>query len=1000
MKPTLPSPLPIEAPRRAQDIGVRLQRLLADAFGGGPGTDPLRDALVAVAARQGEILTGCIDAAATLHVRAFGEYLAGGARPAAAAHVHLAFEVAPGSAPVVVPMRTRVGAQPLPGDKAPAVFETLEDLELMRAKGAGAWYADAGHRQVSDVGALWQPAGRTAGDASPETSWPVVRAWHIGQRDAFAIAGLRSVRLDVHAQATGASGAAMPLEWGMATPTGFVPLVVERDTTDGLTHDGTVVLQAPAAWPIVPIDGVESRWVTVRPRSVVAPLPGEVVSAPASAPSSAPRSSSSSSSGSASASTVRAAVPRLRSVRLRVSAATAPQPPAALTHGEAALDASKDFFPFGERPRFGEVLQVLSPAFAERGAQIQIAIVLTNPHGGRSPPAAPLEPVSREGEPVVVWEILTASGFRSLVVVDDTRALTAHGSVTFTVPDNIATTTVGGKPGTWLRARLASGDYDADVVTAGAHISVARPPSIRTLSVAATIERGPMPAERFVHQGALTSVVREGEPVTPAASFDIFPAPDVDGPALYIAFEGDTCAFAAGRVATLHVRPALASAHAAEAGAAPRWQLHTASGWHDVAARDGTHALMRSGILRLQWPVDAAPWRTTSLDRRPQLAWLRAVWPTGAAALQHLPLGMALNAVAANHTELLRDELLGSSLGRPDQAFAALRKPVIGPALLQVREQVDVAGGWIDWEEVDDFLPSPADARHYTLDRQSGEVRFGDGRHGRIPPAGANNIRLHAYAVGGGQEGNRPALTIAQLRSAVPAVASVRNPEAATGGLNAETDAERHAQASAWLRHRGRAVCADDYADLARKASPEVAVAYCMAGRDLAAPRKGGQTPAPVPGVVSVVVIPQSAAVRPQPSLALLGIARDELDARRAPHGRLVVVGPTYAGVSVRLAFDVARSHSPHAVGEALRARIAQFLHPLDGGDEGRGWPIGRRPHRSDVLALAGSTEGVARVRSVKLALDDSGGEPWIVAAGTIDVTSDATADAGFARAS
>ena len=992
MKPLASPPL-IATPRRAEDIAARLQRLLGEAFGSGPGSDPLRDALVAIGARQGEILTACVNAAPDLHLRAFGEFLAGSARPPAAAHVHLAFKAAPGSTPVVVPMRTRAAAQPLEGDTASVVFETLDDLELVRAEGCGAWQVDAGHRQFGDVGALWTPAGRSAVDA-PEGLSPVVQAWHIAHSAAFGLAGLREVRLDVRSAARPGGNMPLPLEWGITTPTGFVPLRVNGDTSDELTRDGTVVLQAPAAWPAASIEGHESRWLTVRPRSVPAPPAGTAPTA------------------------TQAATPLLREAWLRVSAATVPQPLAAAGHGEAALDLSKDFYPFGERPRFGEVFQLLSPAFSERGAQVELAVELTNPHGSPAPPAGPIEPVSRERRPLLAWEIYAPTGWRPLAVSDHTQALTADGRIAFTVPDDIATLASGGKTGTWVRARLASGDYDADVANvanAGVHIAVPRPPSIRKITVAATLERGPLPAERFVHQGALTSVVREAMPLTP---FAIFVAPDVEGPALYLAFDASGAAFASGRVVTLHVRPAPAppplsvggaaseapgdaaassvpAAASGPSGAAPRWQLNTASGWQDVAVRDGTQALARSGIVRLQLPSSAVAWPGTALDRRPQIAWLRVVWPLGVAAARRLPLGLALNAVAASHTELLRDELLGSSLGRPGQAVNALRTPVIGAARLQVREHADAAAGWIDWDETDDFSTSPADARHYTLDRRNGEVRFGDGRHGRIPPAGANNIRLHAYTVGGGNQGNRPALSIAQMRSAVPAVAGVLNLEAASGGLDAESDAERHAHASAWLRHRQRAVCADDYADLARKASPEVAVAYCVAGRDLTMPRSDTREPASAPGFVSVIVIGRSTLPRPQPSQELLQLVHDYLDERRAPFGRLVLVGPRYACVSVQLAIDVQRTCSPHAVVTELSARVARFLHPLDGNDDGRGWPVGRRPHRSDLLALAAACEGVARVRSVKLALAAPAGEPWIVAAGVIDVTAAPAPSAG-----
>ena len=180
------SPLVIEHPRSADEICERLQRLLEQAGFGQPDNDPLRVALVRIAARDGEILTGCLNAAPDLHLRAFSEFLAASARPAAAAHVHLAFTAAPGTppvvlpmnkrvaaapmfeppgtAPVVVPMNTRVAAVPMEGDTAPVVFETSEDLELVRAECLQAWLVDAGHLHLADVSTMLSARGRSAGD--------------------------------------------------------------------------------------------------------------------------------------------------------------------------------------------------------------------------------------------------------------------------------------------------------------------------------------------------------------------------------------------------------------------------------------------------------------------------------------------------------------------------------------------------------------------------------------------------------------------------------------------------------------------------------------------------------------------------------------------------------------------------------------------------------------------------------------------------------------------
>jgi hypothetical protein len=55
------------------------------------------------------------------------------------------------------------------------------------------------------------------------------------------------------------------------------------------------------------------------------------------------------------------------------------------------------------------------------------------------------------------------------------------------------------------------------------------------------------------------------------------------------------------------------------------------------------------------------------------------------------------------------------------------------------------------WTEVASLAASGPDDRHFTLDRETGEVRFGDGEHGRRPASGS---QIEAtYRCGSGRAG-------------------------------------------------------------------------------------------------------------------------------------------------------------------------------------------------------------------------------------------------------
>ncbi|MHC5059061.1 MAG: hypothetical protein ACYTKD_30770, partial [Planctomycetota bacterium] len=116
--------------------------------------------------------------------------------------------------------------------------------------------------------------------------------------------------------------------------------------------------------------------------------------------------------------------------------------------------------------------------------------------------------------------------------------------------------------------------------------------------------------------------------------------------------------------------------------------------------------------------------------------------------------------MSVSNASEIAEEALGSSDGSRDQRFYLANVPVLDATIL-----VDEGSGFEAWTETDDFSDSGPDDRHYVLNRGTGEVLFGDGRHGKVPVAGANNVTVSPYRYGGGTRGNVGAGTITQLRS-------------------------------------------------------------------------------------------------------------------------------------------------------------------------------------------------------------------------------------------
>ncbi len=202
------------------------------------------------------------------------------------------------------------------------------------------------------------------------------------------------------------------------------------------------------------------------------------------------------------------------------------------------------------------------------------------------------------------------------------------------------------------------------------------------------------------------------------------------------------------------------------------------------------------------------------------------------------------------------------------------------------------------------------------------------------------------------------------------------------------------------LRRRHRAVTAEDYEVLARRAAEGVARSRCVRRRDLEAASEAARA-RDAPGHLSVVVVPAKEAAhhdsRPRawlPTGELLEEVWDYLDQRRLLTARHHVVGPIYAPVTLRITVvrrpGVPFEDPPEAEGEkGLETRVVEavesFLDPLEGGIAGAGWPFGRAVYVSEVHRILEDVDGLDRASVDQLASScPVGSGPWCVEAGEL----------------
>jgi predicted phage baseplate assembly protein len=114
---------------------------------------------------------------------------------------------------------------------------------------------------------------------------------------------------------------------------------------------------------------------------------------------------------------------------------------------------------------------------------------------------------------------------------------------------------------------------------------------------------------------------------------------------------------------------------------------------------------------------------------------------------------------------------------------------------------------------VTSLLFSGATDQQFSIRRDENDfafVVFGDGKYGKIPRRGVNNIKA-SYLVGGGAKGNVPARSISKIGTALTSLKLVLNEAAANGGADSEPIADAVLRGPQQFRSSGRAVTAADY---------------------------------------------------------------------------------------------------------------------------------------------------------------------------------------------
>jgi len=376
------------------------------------------------------------------------------------------------------------------------------------------------------------------------------------------------------------------------------------------------------------------------------------------------------------------------------------------------------------------------------------------------------------------------------------------------------------------------------------------------------------------------------------------------------------------------------------------------------------------------------------------ITWLRITGNETAVKSRFMWVG--INAATVSQRTRVAGELVGEGTGEIDQVFKITRPPIVPRS---ARVFVTKSGAVTEeWKEIDDLLAAGSEvvkpdlrqapgarggqkksAKVFTVNNESGEIRFGDGEHGERPPSEARiNV---SYDYGAGVAGNVGAGEI-NTAGALPAGLKVSNPVRTWGGSDSENVLDGERQIKSYLRHHERLVTAQDFKTIVLR-TPGVLIGRVEVIPTFN-PDFSPNEPGDAPGAVTVLVIPKYDAKQPDapvPDRLFLDTICRFLDERRLVTTEVFLRGAVYKPIWISLGINVVAEKAVPEVREAVKRALLEFLAPLDAnfdhlnggeGEKTNGWRLRKPVTAKELLAVASRVSGVMFVNDVLLAEGDA----------------------------
>ncbi len=275
---------------------------------------------------------------------------------------------------------------------------------------------------------------------------------------------------------------------------------------------------------------------------------------------------------------------------------------------------------------------------------------------------------------------------------------------------------------------------------------------------------------------------------------------------------------------------------------------------------------------------------------------------------------------------------------------------------------------WEKWQQTNHFHLCDEQSKVYILHKKEGEVIFGDGKNGKIPPYDDTATIRIKYAVCKGKMGNCKKGELNDFADSIPFVDKVVNYQTISGGCDIEQAEKAMKRCKNILKTQHHAVSAEDYTILCKEADRNVVQVKILQHE-----KSNSQT------AFTLAVLPQQ---NENGKSSFYEIRRHikQMLLKKAPvviANRIDVIQVKYIAYCIKVELTINHYEYYQSVYDTVKQKLLEYIHPITGNFDRKGFTIGQLPTQIKIHHLIKTVEYISGINTLYINYYDCDNEHW-----------------------